>query len=545
MKKIAALLLTLCLALAAGAAPALELLPAGDMYPINYDKPITWYVEEPVNLHEKFKDATESPFYTGLAKHFGVNVTFQFPTTGSTPSTYTQTLLADPASLPNIMQSYFMNNATQYLDDEIIWDLTPYIQEYAPAYYAFLQTNPAYDRAMKTDDGRYYAFGFFREDGGWNDSYQGPVVRKDWLDECGLKVPETISEFEQVIRVFKEKYGATFNTAFNVRWKQMGLAGAFGAYGNADTTAGWGWYVKDGKVGLGMAQPEWRNYLSWLNKLWKDGLIDQDVMTEDDTTIKAKVHTDKCGISVSSMGQINNWNKERVADGKEPVWIGIPYPKADDGSISCVFGGMGIGNHTAVITKTANEDMLKACLKMLNFAYTKEGFLYWNYGNEGVSWEYGENGLPKFTKLVTEDKDTDPITKYNGATWGGCFIQATNLLHLKNSPVSIAANDAWFYVYGKEAVQADAALKQKNTNVTGGWKWPNGITFTTAESDELDMIAQNIPIYVTESYAAFLTGGKDINDDAVWEDYLKGFETYKLSRVLELRQAAYDRYVAR
>lgn len=67
---------------------------------------------------------------------------------------------------------------------------------------------------MKTDDGRYYAFGFFREDGGWNDSYQGPVVRKDWLDECGLEIPETISEFENVIRVFNEKYGATFNPHF-------------------------------------------------------------------------------------------------------------------------------------------------------------------------------------------------------------------------------------------------------------------------------------------------------------------------------------------
>ena len=91
----------------------------------------------------------------------------------------------------------------------IIWDLTDYIQEYAPDYYAFLQTNPAYDKAMKDDQGRYYTFGFFREDGGWNDTYEGPVVRKDWLDECGLEVPKTISEFENVIRVFNEKYGAT------------------------------------------------------------------------------------------------------------------------------------------------------------------------------------------------------------------------------------------------------------------------------------------------------------------------------------------------
>ena len=61
---------------------------------------------------------------------------------------------------------------------------------------------------MKDDQGRYYTFGFFREDGGWNDTYEGPVVRKDWLEECGLEIPKTISEFENVIRVFNEKYGA-------------------------------------------------------------------------------------------------------------------------------------------------------------------------------------------------------------------------------------------------------------------------------------------------------------------------------------------------
>ena len=46
--------------------------------------------------------------------------------------------------------------------------------------------------------------------------------------------------------------------------------------------------------------------------------------------------------------------------------------------------------------------------------------------DEGVSWEYDEDGVPQFTSLVKDDPDTDPMTKYNGATWGSCCIQATN-----------------------------------------------------------------------------------------------------------------------
>lgn len=506
----------------------------GISYPLNSDKTINWYVQDSFTPHEKFTDVSESPFHMGLMDKLGVNIEWMFPTTGADGGTFTSTLLADPDNLPDIMSCYFMDNANQYLEDEIIWDLTDYIQTYAPDYYAWLQTNPAYDRAMKTDNGQYYAFGFFREDGGWNDTYLGPVVRKDWLDECGLEIPTTISEFENVIRVFHDTYGATFDAAYSRFWTE-GVAGAFGAYGNAD--AGYGWYVKDGKVGLGQAEPEWRDYVSWQNKLWEEGLIDQDILTEDDTTIKNKIHNDKCGIAITSMGQLNNWNKERVSDGKEEVWIGIPYPKSNDGTISSVFGGFGIGSNTSVITKSADEETMKLCLEMLNYAYTDEGFLYWNYGDEGVSWEYNADHVPEFTSLITDDQDSDPMTKYAGLTYFGPGIQATNLLYMKNSQTACDADSTWFYVWPDD--------NEKNLEVTGGWRWPVGITFTTAEADELDEISQNIPIYVNENFAAFLTGAKDIDDDTVWRQYLDDLETYHLSRILEIRQACYDRYQAR
>lgn len=117
-------------------------------YPLETDiESVSWYAQEGIVPHEKFKDASESPFHIGLAEHLGVNIDWSFPTTGSDANTFTNTLMADPSSLPNIMQCYVMDNAAQYIDDEIIWDLTDYIQEYAPDYYAFLQTNPAYDKA--------------------------------------------------------------------------------------------------------------------------------------------------------------------------------------------------------------------------------------------------------------------------------------------------------------------------------------------------------------------------------------------------------------
>lgn len=188
--------------------------------------------------------------------------------------------MADPFSLPNIMQCYVMDNAAQYIDDEIIWDLTDYIQEYAPDYYAFLQTNPAYDKAMKDDQGRYYTFGSsVRMAVGMTATKARLFVRTGWMSVV-IEVPKTISEFENVIRVFNEKYGATFDSA-STRINDMGICGAFGAYAGFSVNTNYGYYVHDGKVGLGAADDGWRDYVSWMNKMWSEGLLDQDMLTED------------------------------------------------------------------------------------------------------------------------------------------------------------------------------------------------------------------------------------------------------------------------
>ena len=44
---------------------------------------------------------------------------------------------------------------------------------------------------------------------------------------------------------------------------------------------------------------------------------------------------------------------------------------------------------------------------------------------------------------------------------------------------------------------------------------------------------------------AFINGSKDINDDAVWEAYLVGFDNLNLTKIMEIRQGALDRYEAR
>ena len=494
-------------------------------YPMDAkDVTITWWVGHGFTLNEAFATYEESPFHMGLMEETGVNIEWIFPPAGTDGAQAFNVMLASD-TLPDIIWWGLMKDAERLMEEGVIRDLTEYMPEYSPAYYKFLKSKDIYDKYMKTDSGKYYGYGFFREDGGWNDSYLGPVIRQDWLDELGLKTPETISDWDNVIRAFKDKYNAVLSFAWS-RFKSTGISGAFGAYGAIDFQM----YIdENNKVQLAQAQEEWKNYMAKLNEWWEAGLIDQDVMTTDDRAAQTKALNGVMGISITSMGQLTNWRNDAAQAGNGANWVGLQYPKGDDGTLSMVFGGPGIGDSVSVITTSCPYEKLEIAMRLLAYAYTDEGFLYWNFGKKGVSWDYDENGEPQFTELVTNDPEglNNAISKYSGSVWSGSCIQATKLLYLKNSKEAVEANDLWYY---------------PNKEVAENWKFPTGVTFTTDESNELDELVNAISTYVSEMAVKFITGEESLDN---FDEYLATLESMGLPRVLEIYQTAYDRFLAR
>jgi len=527
MKKVLSLILALLMVSTCFAA----LAEAEFSYPMDGTVDLTWAASEGfAGLSEAYATPEESPFHVGMSEMTGANIKFIIPTKGTDAAQFlNQQVLAAPV-LPDIIYGGIMNDAARHLEEGTIIDLTPYMEKWAPNYWALLQANPAYDKAMKTDAGQYYGFGFFREAGGWNDSYEGPVIRQDWLDECGLEAPKTLSDWDTVLKAFNEKYGAKLSFAWS-RMQDSGIAGAFNAHGTAgQANSQYRYYAdEDGKVQFDMATENWLNYMLKLNEWWAAGLIDQDILTITDTDARAKALNGETGFSYTSMGQMSNWrlDADKAANGAN--WVGLQYPTSDDGVLGMVFGGQGIGSTVSAISGDCPEEKIETAMRVLDYAYSPEGNLYWNYGKQGVSWDYDADGKPAYLPLVTEDPDglNDAISKYGGSTWQGSCIQATALLYMKNTPASIEANDLWFY---------------PNQEIAGKGKMPNGLTLTAEESDELTNIEASLGTLVPEMAAKLITGEAGAADFPAFVDQLN---SVGLARALEIRQAAYDRYAAR
>ena len=496
-------------------------------YPMNAkDQTISWYVDEGYQVNQAYASADQSPFHAGLKDMLGVNIQWIFAPAGTTGRQGLNLILAS-GQLPDVIFGQVMADAERYISEGTLRDLSDHIQEWSPAYWKWIHTNPAYDKAMKTDSGKYYGYGFFREDGGWNDSYLGPVVNKAWLDECGLPLPKTVSDWDKTLRTFKQKYGATLSFAWSrVSGYGTGISGAFGAYSFADYRL----YVdKNQKIQLANVQPEYRNELTKFAEWWKDGLIDQDFLSINDTMARSNALNKKMGLSITSMGQMSNWIMDAEQQKNGANWIGLQYPTGDDGTLVMVPGGYGIGVVAAAISTNCKDEKLELVMRALDYAYTDDGNLYWNFGKKGVSWDYGPDGKPAYLPLVTNDPDglNNAIDKYGGSTWSGNCIQATALLYMKNTQQSIDANDLWFY---------------PNKDITAAWTVPNGVSLTADESTRAADLRSAISTYVNEASIQFITGQANFS---TWDAYVNRVNTMGLPELLKIYQTAYDRYLKR
>ncbi len=490
-------------------------------YPVKSDVTLTMWNPQVAALHSSYTSYTESPFHTGLEEKTGIKVDWQFPAVGTDRAQAFNLLLASD-TLPDIIVYTLFANAQQYIDDGILRDLSEAMPLYSPNYWGILQSNERFDKSVKTDASQYWGYGSFRETP-WAATYSGPVVRTDWLQEQNLEMPKTIGDWDTVLRTFKEAYGAQM--AFATGRTNPGFASAFGAYTTFTVTN----YVDDsGKVQYAMAQPEWRNYMEQLNSWYKDGLIDPDSVTLDDAGMRSKTLNNKCGVSITAISQLSNWIKDASSENTGAVWGGAPYVPQKEGEPLCTIQGEDtISVYAAAITTSCPEDKLELAMRWLDYGYTDEGFLYWNYGNEGESYTMTD-GKPAYTDLLTKDPEgiSLALSKYIGTGGTGLAVQAEGMVRQKNAPAAVEAVDTW--------------TSQENELFLH--MYPAGVSLTTEESSEVSALAASINTYASEMALKFFLGEEPLERFDAFVDTLNGMG---LPRMLEIYQAAYDRFTAR
>lgn len=402
---------------------------------------------------------------------------------------------------------YYAGGISKAIEDEAFIDIADYV-DLMPNYGKLMADDPDFKRANYTDDGQ---MGQFLSYGKNVTLTQGYAIREDWLTELGLQKPVTYDEWFDVLSAFKNEYDLT-----NAMHEKTPTSGFF------CNDEQYGYFIEDGDVHYFWTETDMAKEYIELTKKWYDaGLFTSSALVENginDWDRRVMIVDGSSGIFKVDIDDVgfNNSGMMGTPEGYHIVGLASPVKKAGDQPYGMIrqdsfSNGMTISS--------ACEDVELAVQWLDNF-YTEDVILLANYGIEGDTFTYDDQGVPHFTDKVLKDEDGLNMALFKYVMdWGTCVLDWSRKFD------------------GYDDVQRECLEIWTDRNIEGAY--PSFTAYTTEESSDVAAVWTDVKTYVDETIPKFIMGDKPMSE---YDEFAETLKEMGVTTILECRQAAYERY---
>lgn len=517
-------------------------------------KSVTYWVDPEQGGSANTSTYDDAPCWQAIQENTGIDVIWQHPASGQSAEQFN--LIVATTKLPDIMyyswDSYPGGPDAAIRDGKII-ALNDYLEEYAPNFAAYLEKHEDIKREITTDEGNIYCFpavythtsadsdtwqsGIDREP--YDESFIGLVIRKDWLDELNLEIPETLDDWYTVLKAFKEEKGAKYPLSYVNMFGQM--AQCFGsAYDVTVPVSGMGGTYafgirKDGSIQYSPAEDGYKSYLEFMNKLYTEGLLDPDFMVQDRSTLQSKILNGDVGAWVGMMpAELGTLRTQVLAEDPTATFypVGVSNPVAYEGQELYYFQASYPYRAAGAAVTTSCAD-IETAMTLLDYCWSDEGEKLLNWGIEGESYEMVD-GWPQFTDQIINNTD------------GLSPSQAHSHYRTLNGPFPM---DHWQRLVSKVDYTLEDGSVDENLASLDLWA-KNGVqpaglpavTISAEESSDYATKYNEISTYADEMYSKFIMGGESLDK---FDDYVNNLKQMGLDDVIRMQEEALARYYER
>ena len=443
----------------------------------------------------------------------------------------------------------------KYGADGTFLDLTPYITpEIMPNLSKILEEHPNIKAAITMADGKIYGLPAAEQMGtagiGKEEDcsiYSVPqfsMINKAWLDDLGLEVPTSLDELHDVLVAFKENdmaakmYGAApgstipMSTGFDQWcWGQNIFYAGFGFTNWPNDVINDLLLNSDGTVSFECVSDRYRDAVTYFHDWYAEGLMDVEMFSQDNTQLIAKCSQGYVGVSTW-------WYIEELMGDYADDYVFLPILTGPKGTE--YEGTSGVTIRTGGATNSAQLSITADCQSPINLLkfydqwYTGEAVMQLQYGPIGVYFnEQDENGI---WQSITEEESQERFGKGAG--------------ELK-STYEVAGPKLILSEYYTDTFAMEDRAIERLTDLYDFWMpqvqdttvYPMDCVFTQEEIDVIDLYKSDFESAVSEQEGLWLRDGGP--DDAEWDAYVAHLtESCGMQELLDVYQAAYDRYVA-
>ncbi len=336
---------------------------------------------------------------------------------------------------------------------------------------------------------------------------EGLIIRKDWLDNLGLKAPETVDEFYDVMHAFtyddpdgngkNDTYGfgayiRTFNYEFYPGRRLEPIMGAFGVEGT--------WDMHADSFGLMVKKPEFFQFMQFMRRMIEGGVIDPNwlALKQDDFTASYK--QGKLGCFRWQFSALHSQNNYAPFDENFPegsfIVIEPPYGPEHKRSVGPLVASKRIW---AVSQKAVDEGKLDKICELMEWTGSGEGYMLCVFGREGVEYNIGPNGYPV---------SASGPEGYGGSV-GRPYVQLSNLAANNTSDLEISSRYPSFTSKNGRTISPLETLRQMQA-----MDWT-----PTPGQDAMPAPSTDLKTYYEQGLAEFFTGNKPLTQ-ANWDAYI-------------------------
>lgn len=432
-------------------------------------------------------------------------------------------LMLSTNDLPDIIMKGTIPNLSAAIEDGQVIALDELMEYYSDGIKPLLEEYPGVDISSRASDGKLYTLPGINTLRPNLTSHRNLWINQQWLDNLGLEIPTTTDELLDVLRAFRdEDANGNGNTSDEIPYaiEDSGathsgrvdiISGLFGLYYNMGYE---NIQLEGDTVSFLKNTDEWKEVLQYMNTMYTEGLMDNEVYTQTGDMSIAKISSGNVGIfGLSSDDLFTTVSDQYVAlapvqspNGKTPV-------------IQLASNSM--GSNTFI---TSADETPWVSFRLLDYFFTEEGSMTVGCFNEdliGVTCQKKEDGSWDYSEEMINDERGVAV-----AVGDACPLPGGGFGYWRNENNSN-------YIYS-EKVQENVPVWEPYYQADPVYGTP---LFDSQTQEKVDEIKTDLDVYVSECQAKFITGEMSFDN---WDDYCATLESLRVDELVSYYQAYYD-----
>ncbi|TVQ20754.1 MAG: extracellular solute-binding protein [Spirochaetaceae bacterium] len=445
------------------------------------------------------------------------NISFTYETPIGTAYRERKSILFASGMIPDLFfgVDFTEGDITQFSSQGALLPLNDLLDRYMVELQGHMESNEEIRRAITTADGNIYALPRIIEIP--FDVTEKTWIRTEWLDTLGLSMPTTLDEFYDVLVAFRDgdpnqdgQRDEIPLTSAGIGRLRHAMLAPFGilwlsGFPMLDADAG-------GTLSYIPAMDEFREYLTFMNRLYREELLDNNIFTNTDPELAAIGREQRLGVYPHAAPFLyNEYDNNELYSALSPLArrAGEPriWPRHN-----------GVQNGRAVLSSTNPHP--EATVRWLDYLYSVEGSQLVDQGPEGFSWQWVDATRDRWVQNSVESR-AEGTPGVAGMTPG---------IRLS------------YWISRLDVPHALHLYRETTANYVPYWEFmvPR-MVLSDADQRRVTAILADMDPYVEQIEARFITGEEPLTD-ARWQAHLRVLEQMGIRDLVRIYQQAYTAY---